>query len=1073
MSLPELCIRRPIFAIMLNLLIVLFGVVGYLQLPVRELPDVDPPIVTVTTIYSGASAEVMESEVTERLEQEINTIPGIKTLISQSREEVSQITVRFELDRSADVAAQDVRDRISRARRLMPEDIEEPIVAKQDANAQEVMWIALYSDQRSTLELTEFAERQFKDRLQTLPGVGGVNLGGEKRQAIRIRLNAAQMAAHQVTAGDLVQFFRNNSIELPSGRLENLQREISVRTLGKLDRPEQFEDLIVAFRDNGPVRLRELARVELGVEDERTVARFNRRPAVGLGIVKQSEANALDVAEAVKAEVNHIVPTLPADIQVDFAYDSSVFVRRAVTEVQETIGIAFVLVLLIMLVFLRNLRSTLIPMLAVPVSLIGTFLILNVFGYSINILTLLALVLAVGVVVDDAIVVLENIFRHIEEGMEPMQAALVGVREITGAVIAITIALVAVFLPIAFQSGTTGILFREFAVATAGAVIISAFVALTLTPTLCARLLRHTPDEHGRVYRALESFFRALESRYTRSLDWAIAHKVTVLFVGVASLGLTYLLYSRLPKEFLPEEDKGYILVLLFAPEGATSDYTDLYVRQAEQIASDYPELRGMFSAVALARGAPGESDFGIMFLQLKDGDRRSALELARPGARESIFTRLITEVQGAQAVAILPKATDFAEAFQLVLQGPDLNQLEITGKEVAAQLAQAGILPQARVNLNFQQPQLAFRIDRDLAAGIGVDVRGASEALQLMWGGLDVSRYNVGGKEYKVIAQLERESRLVPLSVEDIYLRSDAGELIPASSVLLPSEQGSPNAINRFGRQRAVTIAGQPQGLSLGQAVEATEKLLPGLLPPGVTHRWTGEADEILEGSTESFRVLLLAILVVYMVLAAQFESLRHPLVIMLALPLALFGALGSLWLLGMVNGIAIIKAYAPLEELPGFLAWLTQALPEIPAMTLNVYSLIGIVLLLGLVTKNSILLVEFANQRLAQGADAVTAMRDAGRVRLRPILMTAMATIIGILPVAMGLGEAASSRRPLGVAVVGGMVTSTFLTLFIVPVVYILISPRKHRRAPAAPFSAPTPQGATTHPHPGPADG
>ncbi len=1049
MSLPEVCIRRPIFAIMLNLLIVLFGIVGYLRLPVRELPDVDPPIVTVTTLYSGASAEVMEAEVTERLEQEINTIPGIKTLVSQSREEVSQVTVRFNLDRDVDVAAQDVRDRVARARALMPEDIEEPIIAKQDANAQEVMWLALSSHRRSTLELTELAERQFKDRLQTLPGVGGVNLGGEKRQAIRVRLNAAQMAAHEITANDLIALFRNNSVELPSGRLENIEREISVRTLGKLDKPEPFANLIVAYRGGAPVRLRELATVDLGVEDERTVARFNGQPSVGLGIVKQSEANALEVAEAVKAEVSRIRPSLPPDVKVDVAYDSSVFVRRAIGEVQETLLIAFVLVLLIMLAFLRNLRSTLIPMIAVPVSLVGTFLILHVFGYSINILTLLAMVLAVGVVVDDAIVVLENIFRHIEDGMPPMEAALKGVREITTAVLAITVALVAVFLPIAFQSGSTGVLFREFAVATAGSVVISAFVALTLTPTLCARILRHSPEKHGRVYQGLERFFDGVEHRYSRMLGWAVRHRLTVIAAGLLSLAATAGIYAKLPKEFLPDEDKGYVLMLLFAPEGATSEYTDRYVRQAEQIAHQYPETAGMFSAVALARGAPGESDFGVMFVKLKDGDRRSALELARPGAPSSMFMRLINEVKGAQAIAILPKATDFSEAFQLVLQGPDLQELEKTGRHVSAELARAGILPQARVDLNFEQPQLTYHVDRDLAASVGVDVRRVSEALQLLWGGLDVARYNVRGKEYKVIAQLERESRLVPLSLEDIYLRSDVGRLIPASSVLLPSQQGSPNAINRFGRQRAVTISGQPQGLSLGEAIDRTEGLLPDLLPPGMSYRWTGEADEIKEGSRESLEVLILAVLVVYMILAAQFESLRHPFVIMLALPLALLGAFGGLWILGILNGIALIKAFAPLDQLPGVVRWLTTHLPEIPAMTLNVYSLIGIVLLLGLVTKNSILLVEFANQRVAQGADAVTAMIDAGRIRLRPILMTALSTIMGILPVALGIGEASGSRRPMGVAVVGGMLTSTFLTLFIVPVVYILISPGRARRA------------------------
>ncbi len=1051
MSLPEFCIRRPVFAIMLNLLIVLFGVVGYLRLPVRELPDVDPPIVTITTVYRGASAEVMEAEVTERIEQEVNTIPGIKTLSSISREAVSVITVRFNLDRQVDVAAQDVRDRIARARAFLPEDIEEPIVAKQDANAQEVMWIALYSDRYSTLELSDIAERQFKDRLQTIPGVGGVNFGGEKRQAIRVRLDATLMAAHQITPGEVIRAFRENSIELPSGRIEGRDREISVRTLGKLSRPEQFEDLTIAWRNETPVRLREVAKVELGVEVENTVARYNGRPAVGLGIVKQSEANALEVAERVKAELERIRPNVPPGVDVSIAYDSSTFVRRAVNEVAETIVIAFALVLLIMLAFLRNFRATLIPLIAVPVSLIGTFLILNALNYSINILTLLAMVLAVGVVVDDAIVVLENIFRHIEAGMTPFDAAVKGVKEITSAVVAITITLVAVFLPIAFQSGSTGILFREFAVATAGSVIISAFVALTLTPTLCARILRHTPEQHGVVYRALEKFFSGLERSYGRSLGWAVRHKLVIVLVGLLSLGATYGFYRVLPKEFLPDEDKGYVLMLLLAPEGATTEYTDEAVRQAEAIAKSYPDVEAFFSAVALARGAPGESDFGIMFVQLKDGKRRSALELARPGAPASMFMRLINEIKGAQAIAILPKSTDFGEQYQLVLLGPDLEQLKATGDRVRAELAASGLIPQARLNLNFEQPELRLQVDRDLAAGLGLSVREASEALQLLWGGLEVARYNVKGKEYDVIAQLDRENRLVPGSLDDVYLRSTSGGLVPASSILVSSQQGSPNAINRFARQRSVTVSGQVQQIPLGTAIERTEELLARLLPPGVTYRWTGEADEIQEGSTESAKVLLLAILVVYMVLAAQFESLRHPFVIMLALPLALLGALGGLWFFGVINGIALIKSYAPLDQLPGWLAWLTTHLPELPSMTLNVYSLIGIVLLLGLVTKNSILLVEFANQRMAQGLDATAAMLEAGRIRLRPILMTAFSTVMGILPIAIGLGASAGARRPLGVAVVVGMMVSTFLTLIIVPVVYILVAPRRLKVAPA----------------------
>lgn len=1047
MSLPEFCIRRPIFAIMLNLLIVLFGVVGYLRLPVRELPDVDPPIVTVTTVYRGASAEVMEAEVTERLEQEINTIPGIKTLTSASREEVSVVTVRFNLNVDVDVAAQDVRDRIARARALMPQDIEEPIVAKQDANAQEVLWIALYSDHYSTLELTELGEREFKDRLQTLPGVGGINFGGEKRQAIRIRLDAARMAAHGITPSDIRAVLESDSVELPAGRLENLEREMTVRAFGKLNRPEQLEEIVVRFVNGAPVKLRELAKVEFGVEDERSVARYNRRPAVGLGVVKQSEANAVDVADLVKAEIQRIKPRLPPGVHVEIAYDSSTFVKRAIGEVQETVFMAFGLVLLVMLLFLRNFYSTIIPMLAVPVSLIGVFALLSLLGYSINLLTLLALVLAVGVVVDDAIVVLENIYRHVEEGMSPLEASLKGVREITSAVVAITITLIAVFIPIAFQSSFTGILFREFAYATAGAVAISAFVALTLTPSLCARILK-PPGKHGRVYEWLENRFKAIENRYSKWLGWAVGHKFIVILGGLLVLAGTYGLFQVLPREFLPDDDKGYVFALIFSPEGSTSEYTDKVVRQAEQIASEYPETAGMFSAVALARGSPGEPDFGILFVQMKDGERRTTIELARPGGIGSMFTRLISEIKGAQVIAILPKASDLAgEQYQLVLQGSDLTRLEQVARDVRDRFVKEGFLVQPRVNLNFEQPQLQLGFDRDLAASQGVSVREMSEALQLLWGGLDIARYNRGGKEYKVIAQLQRSDRLAPPSLENIYVRAETNQLVKLSSFVVPHEQGSANAINRFARQRAVTMAAQIQGVSLGEAVAKTEKILAEILPPDVFYRWSGEADEIQEGTAESVQILVMALLIIYMVLAAQFESLRHPFTIMLALPLALFGAFGGIWLLSLINQFAIIKFFAPLDQLPKPLAWLTTHLPEIPAMTLNVYSLIGLVLLLGLVTKNSILLVEFANQRMGLGATAVQAMLDAGRVRLRPILMTAISTIVGILPVALGLGDATISRRAMGVAVVGGMMTSTFLTLFLVPVVYIVISPRSKK--------------------------
>ncbi|NDA25707.1 MAG: efflux RND transporter permease subunit [Verrucomicrobia bacterium] len=610
MNLPEFCIRRPIAALMFNLGLALIGVVALSRLPVRELPDIDPPIVSVTTIYPGANAELVEADVTEPLEQEINNIPGIKILRSESREQVSIITVEFELNHNVDVGAQDIRDRISRVRDKLPDDIKEPIVAKQDADAQEVMWIALFSESRSTLELSNLAERQIRDRLQVLPGVGGINFGGQKRPSMRIWLDSERMAARKITAADIRALLLRENVELPSGQIQGETRSLSIVARGRMDKPEQYADLVVREIEGSPVHLREVASVEIGPEVEDTVARFNGKPAVGLGVVKQSDANAIDVARKVRAEIDRIRPLLPPDVNLDFPYDSSLYVESAIREVAETIGISSVLVVILIFFFLRNVRATIIPSAAIPISILGTFALLYLLGYSVNILTLLALVLAIGIVVDDAIVVLENIVRHMEEGMAPKEASLLAMKEITGAVLAITASLVVVFLPIAFQSGTTGILFREFAVTLAGAVAISAFVALTLSPALGAHFLRPLASTHVPAYaRWFEAGLDRVYRFYARSLDAALRHRAIWLGIGAIILGFTILLYRLIPQEFLPEEDKGVVVAVIITPEGSTSESTDHYVRQAEKIAADYPETRVFFSAVALARGAPGQAN--------------------------------------------------------------------------------------------------------------------------------------------------------------------------------------------------------------------------------------------------------------------------------------------------------------------------------------------------------------------------------------------------------------------------------------------------------------------------------
>jgi len=1060
MNLPEFCIRRPVAATMANLAIALVGIVALSRLPVRELPNIDPPVVSVITIYPGANAELVEADVTEPMEQEINNIPGIKILRSESREQVSSITVEFELNRDVDIGAQDVRDRISRVRDKLPDDIKEPIVAKQDADAQEVMWVALSSATRSTLDLTNLAERQIKDRLQVLSGVGGINFGGEKRTSMRIWLDSEKMAARQITAADIRALLARENVELPSGQIEGKERSLSILARGRMDRPDQYADLIVRDTEGTPIRLRDIATVEIGPAVEQTIARFRGQPAVGLGVVKQSDANAVEVAQRVRRELEKIKPLLPADVKIDIPFDSSLYVENAIHEVVVSLIISVLLVVVLIFLFLREARSTLIPAAAIPISVLGTFALLYILGYSVNILTLLALVLAIGIVVDDAIVVLENIVRHIEEGMSPLEASLTSMKEITGAILAITASLVVVFLPIAFQTGTTGILFREFAVTLAGSVTISAFVALTLSPALGAYFLKPPSANPPAYAKFLESVLHRISLFYTKSLAAALGHPRALLGLGAGILALTVLLYQAIPQEFLPDEDKGTIVAVVVTPEGSTTEATDRYIRQAEKIASEYPEVEGYFSAVALARGSPGQSNLGIMFMRLKPDRERTGLQLARPGARGSMFTRMISEIRGAVVIPFLPKAIGrgFDASFQVILQGPNLVQLEKSARELRDEIDQAGFLSQPRTNFNYEKPQLNLEIDRNRAAALGISVRDISESLQILLGGLDISRFNFEGKQYDVIAQLRRVDRLVPDELNSLYVRARSGQLVPIRDLVRAKEKGSVNSISHFARQRCAQVSGQPQGCTLGQAIEKTEEIGRRILPPGIKMEFDGEARELRSGRGEAWQILLLAVLIVYMALAAQFESFIHPLTIMIALPLAAVGALLLIYVLGFLNGLSVIPQYAPPGALPKPLALLFGMIPEIPSMNLNLYSLIGLVLLLGLVTKNSILLVEFANQQRALGVPALEAMLESGRLRLRPILMTALSTIIGILPIALGFGAGAESRRPLGVAVVGGMLSSTFLTLYLVPAFYITVDRFRPRRPVSHPAYPPT---------------
>ena len=1030
---------------MMSAAILVFGWISLQRLPVRELPDADPTVVNVLSVYPGASAEVVEAEVTEKIEEAISSASGIKQISSENREQVSSVVVEFVQGTDEDVAAQDVRDRVARVRGELPETIDEPVISKQEASARPIMWVAFYSDVHDTAELSRIADEQVKDRLQTVPGVSQIIIGGEKKFAMRIWLDPARMASRGITVLDVENALRTQSVELPSGRIESNDREFTIQTRGQLKDVAEFNRLAIRQDATGIVRLEDIGRAEGGVEDVRSVARFNGKPSIGLGVVRQSRANTLDVAKGVKARMAEIAASLPPGIEVRYPYDESIYVERAVKEVFETLLIAFGLVVLTIFIFLRNLRSTLIPAITVPVSVIGTFALLQAFGFSINIFTLLALVLAIGIVVDDAIVVLENIHRHMEEGMSPMDASLQTMREIAFAIVTITLSLVAVFLPIAFIGGLTGKLLLEFAVALAGSVVISAFVALTLSPMISSRILKPLDQEkHGAVFRWFEKRFDNLTARYERVLGWSLRHRPTVVLLAIGSLILSMYFFRQLDNEFLPEEDKGRFLAIAIAPEGSTPEYTDRMMRGMESIAGSTKDIDGYFTAVALPFNGPGDPAQGFMFVRLKDGERPAVRDVV--GGPAGIGAKFFGQVEGAMAFPIMPKAVDLgiSQPFELVLTCPDIGKLVAYQGELANRLRKEGFLANVRGAVELTKPELRVAIDRDRAAALKVNIADISRTLQILFSGQDLAEIKRDGRQYEVIVQLERAQRLEPGDLDRIFVPGAGGQLVQLSNVVKITEGAGPNKIERFNRQRSTTLQGSPAGIPLGAAMAKTEAILKETLPPGIGFAWKGEALNLRESSGEIYMFMLLAIIIVYMVLAAQFESFVHPFTVMLALPLAGLGAFGLLYGLSWVNHFGTMMYgwanYAP--DPPAIAKTLSHWIPRIPSMNMNIFSQVGLVILVGLVTKNSILLVEFANQRMQRGATAIEAMLDAGRVRLRPILMTSLATIAGILPIAIGFGDAADGRRPLGVVAVGGMITSTFLTLLVIPVIYTVFA-------------------------------
>ena len=1027
MRLPELSIQRPVLATMMSLALVLFGAISLSRLPVRELPDIDPPIVNVTTVYPGANASVVETEITERLEEVINNVTGIKTLTSESREQVSNITIEFNLSRDIDIAAQDVRDRVSRVRGRLPENIDEPVISKQDSDARPIMWIGMSSDRFTPLEMTDLAEKQIKNRLQTVEGVSSIFIGGEQRFAIRLWLDSEKMAAHQVTVVDVQRALTEQNVELPSGRVENWDREMTIQTQGELKTVAQFNQLVIRQDRDRFVRLRDIGYAAEGVENERTGARNNGKPCIFLGVVKQSKANSVSVSHGIRDQLELVRPTLPDGIEMVVNYDESNFVEDSIREVWFTLAFAFLLVVTVIYVFLHNFRATLVPAVAIPVSIVASFAVMHLMGYSINILTLLALVLSIGIVVDDAIVVLENIHRHIEEGLSPFQAALKGMKEITFAVIATTVALVAVFIPLAFQSSTTGRLFIEFAIAIVAAVVVSTFVALSLTPMMASRILQSSNHKPGGLVRLFESVMQGLTQVYRGLLERLLNRSAIVRLGMLGTLAVVLLLasrmlYTHLEGDFLPEEDKGRLLCFVIAPEGSTTEYTNRMLLQMEEILSKTPEVEIYGSLVAPGFSGPGLANNGIVFVHLAKERDRTVQEMVN--APDGLRSQFFSQVEGAIAIPNIPKTINrsFRSPFQVVIQAGDLEQLDGFVTDFVNQLRQSGFIQNVQSSFEMNKPELKLDIDRDRASALRVSIQDISRTLQILFGGLDISRIKRDGKEYDVIAQLERTSRLTPEHLDRIYVRNQDGRLIQLSSIVQRQVGVAPNKIERYNRIRSATISGTPMGVTMGTAVSRVKEMLEAQMPAGFLYDWSGESRDLQDAGQEIGWVLVLALVFVYMVLASQFESLLHPLTVMLTVPLAAVGALGLLWLIGAL----------------GRVGWM----PLVPAMNVNLFSQIGMVLLVGLVTKNGILLVEFANQLRAQGLSAREAMTQSGLVRLRPILMTAISTISGILPIAIGFGAGAESRRPMGVVVVGGMMTSTFLTLFVIPLVYTLFA-------------------------------
>ncbi|RVT50402.1 efflux RND transporter permease subunit [Rubrivivax albus] len=1004
MKLSETSVRRPVLASVMSLLVLLVGLVSFQQLSVREYPRIDEPLVNVSTRLQGASSEVIESQVTKPLEDSIAGIDGVDILTSISRTEQSQITVRFKLSKDPDTAAAEVRDRVSRVRGRLPDAADEPVIAKVEADATPVLWLAYVSETIDPLELTDIINRVVKPRLQTVPGVADVQIGGARQRAMRIWVDPDKLAAYRLTVQDVEDALRRQNLEVPAGRIESQQREFSVTARTDLNTVAQFEQVALRTINGYTVRLRDVARVAEAAANERSRVRLNGVPSMSTGIIRNATANPLDVADGVRKVLPQIQRDLPPSVTVVQATDLSVFIDRSIKAVYTTVAEAVVLVALVVFVFLRTMRASVIPLVTIPVSLVGAFALIAAFGFTINTLTLLALVLAIGLVVDDAIVVLENIYRHIEDGLTPFQAALKGIREISFAVVAMTLTLAAVFAPLAFTPGRTGRLFSEFALTLAGAVLVSGFVALTLTPMMCSKLLRHNPKP-GAFDRGMERLLDGLGGAYERVLRLSLRARWIALGIMVAAAGGSWWLFSTAKSELAPYEDRGVIAMPVRAPDGATLEYTARYLDAIEDITSQYAEFDRRFTFVG---GGGVSSAFGVL---------RTVDWAERDRTTRELAQQLLPKLLALPGVSVFPSTPpSLGQSFRSVpvnvvlVANDSYENMAANAQRMLAEMRTNPGLVQPDIDLQLNKPEIFMDVDRARAADLGVSVDAVARTVETMLGGRVVTRYKRDADQFDVLVQTDARERTRPEDIERLFVRGRGDVMVPLSQLVKVREAVSPRELNHFNQRRSVTItANLTPTYALSDALAYMDELAARVLPPGYATELNGVSREYRDSSGSLGLVFVLALLFIYLVLAAQFESFIDPFTILLAVPLSMVGALGAMHL--------------------------TEG-------TLNVYSQIGLITLIGLIAKHGILIVEFSNQLRQQGLALTDAVVKASGMRLRPILMTTGAMVLGALPLALSTGAGAESRQQIGWVIVGGMSVGTLLTIFVVPAVYTLLA-------------------------------